>query len=48
MKQQLESQHAHFAQKGVQVVAVYIDDEVESWQQTGEKEKCDREVEGIF
>ena len=32
VKQQLESQHAHFAQKGVQVVAVYIDDEVETWQ----------------
>lgn len=32
VKQQLESQHAHFAQKGVQVVAVYIDDEVEAWQ----------------
>ena len=32
MKQQLESQHAHFAQKGVLVVAVYIDDEVEAWQ----------------
>ena len=31
VKQQLESQHAHFAQKGVQVVAVYIDDEVEAW-----------------
>ena len=30
-KQQLESQHAHFLQKGVQVVAVYIDDEVEAW-----------------
>lgn len=32
VKQQLESQHAHFAQKGVQVVAVYIDNEVEAWQ----------------
>ena len=32
VKQQLASQHAHFAQKGVQVVAVYIDDEVEAWQ----------------
>ena len=32
VKQQLESQHAHFAQKGVQVVAVYINDEVEAWQ----------------
>ena len=32
VKKQLESQHAHFAQKGVQVVAVYIDDEVEAWQ----------------
>ena len=32
VKQQLEIQHAHFAQKGVQVVAVYIDDEVEAWQ----------------
>lgn len=32
VKQQLESQHAHFAQRGVQVVAVYIDDEVEAWQ----------------
>ena len=31
VKQQLASQHAHFAQKGVQVVAVYIDDEVEAW-----------------
>ena len=31
VKQQLESQHAHFAQKGVQVVAVYIEDEVEAW-----------------
>ena len=31
VKQQLESQHAHFAQKGVQVVAVYIDDEIEAW-----------------
>lgn len=31
VKQQLESQHAHFLQKGVQVVAVYIDDEVEAW-----------------
>ena len=32
VKQQLASQHAHFAQKGVQVVAVYIDNEVEAWQ----------------
>lgn len=32
VKQQLESQHAHLAQEGVQVVAVYIDDEVEAWQ----------------
>ena len=32
VKQQLENQHTHFAQKGVQVVAVYIDDEVEAWQ----------------
>ena len=32
MKQQLESQHAHLAQEGVQVVAVYIDDELEAWQ----------------
>ena len=32
VKKQLESQHAHFAQRGVQVVAVYIDDEVEAWQ----------------
>lgn len=31
VKQQLETQHTHFAQKGVQVVAVYIDDEVEAW-----------------
>ena len=31
VKQQLASQHAHFAQKGVQVVAVYIDDEIEAW-----------------
>lgn len=31
VKKQLESQHAHFAQKGVQVVAVYIDDEIEAW-----------------
>ena len=31
VKQQMESQHAHFLQKGVQVVAVYIDDEVEAW-----------------
>ena len=31
VKQQLESQHAHFLQRGVQVVAVYIDDEVEAW-----------------
>ena len=31
VKKQLENQHAHFAQKGVQVVAVYIDDEVEAW-----------------
>lgn len=32
MKKQLENQHTHFAQKGVQVVAVYIDDKVEVWQ----------------
>lgn len=32
VKQQLESQHAYFAQRGVQVVAVYIDEEVEAWQ----------------
>ena len=32
VKQQLESQHAHFAQRGVQIVAVYIDEEVEAWQ----------------
>ena len=32
MKQHLESQYAYFAQKGVQVVAVYIDDKVEVWQ----------------
>ena len=31
VKQQLENQHAHFAQKGVQVMAVYIDDEIEAW-----------------
>ena len=31
VKKQLENQHAHFAQKGVLVVAVYIDDEVEAW-----------------
>ena len=31
VKKQLENQHAHFAQKGVLVVAVYIDDEVEVW-----------------
>ena len=31
VKKQLENQHANFAQKGVQVVAVYIDDEVEAW-----------------
>ena len=31
VKQQLESQYTHFAQQGVQVVAVYIDDEVEAW-----------------
>ena len=31
VKKQLENQHAYFAQKGVQVVAVYIDDEVEVW-----------------
>lgn len=31
VKQQLENQHAYFAQKGVQVVAVYIDNEVEAW-----------------
>lgn len=32
VKKQLENQHAHFVQKGVLVVAVYIDDEVEAWQ----------------
>ena len=32
VKKQLENQHAHFAQKDVLVVAVYIDDEVEAWQ----------------
>lgn len=32
MKQQLENLYAHFMQKGVQVVAVYIDREVELWQ----------------
>ena len=32
VKQQLENQHTHFAQKGVQVVSVYIDDKVEVWQ----------------
>lgn len=32
MKKQLENQHAYFALKGVQVVAVYIDDKVEVWQ----------------
>ena len=32
VKQQLESQQKAFAQKGVQVVAVYIDDEVAQWQ----------------
>ena len=31
VKKQLENQHAYFAQKGVLVVAVYIDDEVEAW-----------------
>ena len=31
VKKQLENQHAYFAQKGVQVVAVYIDNEVEAW-----------------
>ena len=31
VKQQLENQHAYFAQKGVLVVAVYIDDEVGAW-----------------
>ena len=31
VKQQIDSQHAHFLQKGVQVVAVYIDDEVAAW-----------------
>ena len=31
VKKQLENQHTYFAQKGVQVVAVYIDDEVEAW-----------------
>lgn len=32
VQHQLENQHTHFAQKGVQVVAVYIDDEIEAWQ----------------
>lgn len=32
VKQLLESQHTHFAQKGVLIVAVYIDDKVEVWQ----------------
>lgn len=32
VKKQLENQHAYFVQKGVQVIAVYIDDEVELWQ----------------
>ena len=32
VKQQLESQQKAFAQKGVQVVAVYIDDKVAQWQ----------------
>ena len=32
VKKHLENQHAHFAQKGVLVVAVYIDDKVEAWQ----------------
>ena len=32
MKQELENCHVTFAQKSVQVVAVYIDDEVELWQ----------------
>ena len=32
VKKHLENQHAHFVQKGVLVVAVYIDDEVEAWQ----------------
>ena len=32
VKKQLENQHAYFAQKGIQVVAVYIDDKVEVWQ----------------
>lgn len=31
VKKLLESQHTHFAQKGVLIVAVYIDDEVEAW-----------------
>lgn len=31
MRQQLGNQHAHFAQKGVQVVAVYIDEDVAAW-----------------
>lgn len=31
VKKQLENQHAYFAQKGIQVVAVYIDNEVEAW-----------------
>ena len=32
IKQELENYHATLAHKGVQVVAVYIDDEVELWQ----------------
>ena len=34
MRQQLEKNYATFAQKGLQVVAVYIDDEVDVWQKT--------------
>ena len=31
VKKQLENPHAYFAQKDIQVVAVYIDNEVEAW-----------------
>ena len=31
VKQQLESQQLNFAQRGVQIVAVYIDEEVDAW-----------------
>ena len=33
VKKQLENQHVYFAQRGVQVVAVYIDEEVAAWQE---------------